>query len=95
MASPLTRIIRKQFPGAYLTAEAATTIGRSESTLVRWRKLGVLTPSLWYEAGNVRVWLYSDDDIQQGKALARTARIRTIRRTSNGEMGEKAVQDHV
>jgi len=60
--------------GFYTTADAARLIRRSPDTLARWRKgkSPVFKPSKSMKVGKTKVWLYSEDDIEKMKDIARS-----------------------
>jgi hypothetical protein len=47
-------------------------IGRSRDTLRRWRISEEFVPSFKMDAGELEVWLYSDDDIERLRKFAAT-----------------------
>lgn len=56
--------IASQVPsGAYTRSQASKMIGRSVDTLKRWHKTGLVIPSTSLQAGQLKVWLYTDSDI--------------------------------
>lgn len=61
-------------PRCYLISEAAKKCGRSVDTLRRWHKTGRIEPSLFYDFGKTRVWLYSESDITKLKKMAEVTR---------------------
>jgi DNA-binding transcriptional MerR regulator len=50
---------------------AAYLVGRSVDTLKRWHKQGLCVPSQSMQAGKLRVWLYTDDDMMKLREVAR------------------------
>jgi DNA-binding transcriptional MerR regulator len=54
----------------YTRSRAARLINRSPDTLKRWHKSGLFIPSGNMSAGKLKVWLYSDSDIQTLKEVA-------------------------
>lgn len=72
MNSALQRKIKTMFPDTYFASEIATAIGRSDSTVKRWRKQGVLLPTFRATVSDVHVWLYSEADLKKAKELAST-----------------------
>jgi hypothetical protein len=58
--------------GWHLVGEAASLIGRSKDTLKRWHAEEVLIPSGTMDYGQLEVPLYSEDDIKEGRRIART-----------------------
>lgn len=54
----------------YTRSRAAYLVNRSPDTLKRWHRLGLCVPSSSMQAGKLRVWLYTDDDIKQLKDFA-------------------------
>lgn len=64
--------IGTKVPDGYHTrSKAAVLIGRHPDTLRKWRKEGMLIPSAWMKAGKLKVFLYDDEDIAEGKRIAR------------------------
>lgn len=57
--------------GYYTRAAAARVIGRHPDTLTAWRKHGILIPSAYMKAGKLDVYLYSEEDIAEGKRIAK------------------------
>jgi len=55
----------------YTRSRAARLVNRSPDTLKRWHKSGLCIPSGNMSAGKLKVWLYSDGDIQALKEVAR------------------------
>jgi DNA-binding transcriptional MerR regulator len=66
----MTRKMRREHPEYYSTSEAVELIGRSRTTLIRWRKNGILVPAHRQRMGTTDVYLYSEQDIERGKDLA-------------------------
>lgn len=64
--------VRAMSPPRYTTTEAARLVGRSEDTLVRWRKDEVFVPKEKRAFGSVEVWLYNEDDIAAMKEISKT-----------------------
>lgn len=60
--------------GWHLVSEAAELVGRSADTLTRYRKEGTFIPSGHMKVGTLKVYLYSEADIVELKALAETIR---------------------
>ena len=50
---------------------AAYLVGRSVDTLKRWHKQGLCVPSASMQAGKLRVWLYTDEDMLKLREVAR------------------------
>lgn len=50
--------------GYYLRADVARLTGISTSTLIRWHKVGHIEPALFQDHGSVRVWLYSQEQVE-------------------------------
>lgn len=75
MDSPLLTAIKQYCKDegitAYTTAQAAEKIGRPVDTVRRWRKRGVLVPSLCVAFGDLDVYLYSPDDIKRLRAYGK------------------------
>lgn len=66
--------VRAMSPPRYTTSEAARLVGRSEDTLVRWRKDDVYVPNEKRSFGAVKVWLYTEADIALMKDLCKQIR---------------------
>ena len=60
--------------GTVTTATAAFLVNRSVDTLRRWHKKGEFVPSSSMQAGQLTVFLYTDEDIQKLKEFARRQR---------------------
>jgi DNA-binding transcriptional MerR regulator len=56
----------------YTRNQAALIVERSYDTLRRWQRQGLCVPSQEMTAGKLKVWLYSESDLEQLKYLART-----------------------
>ena len=63
--------VREMDPPRYTTTDAARFVGRSADTLIRWRKDGTYVPTESKDFGQVRVWLYTKEDIASMKALSK------------------------
>lgn len=64
-------MVRRMSPTRYTVNEAASLVGRSPDTLVRWRRAGIYEPSDSMKVGSLTVWLYTDDDIRYMKEMAK------------------------
>ena len=66
--------VRAMSPSRFTTSEAARLVGRSEDTLIRWRKAGVFVPdeSNRVRYGSLLVWLYTESDIEDMKQISKT-----------------------
>lgn len=64
--------IRAMSPPRYTVSEAAKAVGRSEDTLVRWRKNGTYMPSERRVFGSIGVWLYTEQDIVRMKQIKKS-----------------------
>lgn len=53
-------------------SRAAYLVNRSPDTLKRWHRTGICIPSDSMQAGKLKVWLYTDDDIKRLKETALT-----------------------
>jgi DNA-binding transcriptional MerR regulator len=60
--------------GWYTCSGAARKVGRSADTLRRWHREGWCRPSGWKMNGDLKVWLYSEEDIAEMRKLIKTAR---------------------
>lgn len=59
-------------PDGWLTqSEVARAVGRHPDTIKVWRKRGVYVPSGYLDAGKTKVWLYSPEDVDAMKAIAK------------------------
>ena len=57
--------VRSRIPdGYYLRTDVARLTGVSVSTLIRWHKIGHLEPMKFQDHGAVRVWLYSEAQVE-------------------------------
>ena len=65
-------LVRQMDPPRYTRAMAAKKIGKDIDTLKRWKKAGVSSPSEQRPFGQLTVGLYTDDDIDAMKKIART-----------------------
>jgi hypothetical protein len=71
MASPLSLLIRRNYPDYYTTTEIASIIGRSKATVERWRKDHKLEPASYAKAGSTTVWLYDEANLAYARELAK------------------------
>lgn len=60
--------------GRYTRTEAAKLVGRSVDTLKRWHHQELTIPSECMQAGKLRVWLYTAEDMDHLKEIAATQR---------------------
>ena len=58
--------------GTYTTSGAAYVVNRSPDTLRRWRRQGLCVPSQKMQAGQVSVFLYTAEDIEKLRLIARS-----------------------
>jgi hypothetical protein len=65
---------RQTPPHRHTRVAAAYLAGRSVDTLIRWQKKGLVVPSDYMQAGKLKVWLYTDDDILELRKAALTQR---------------------
>lgn len=72
----INEAVRKMHPPKYTTTQAAALVGRDPQSLKRWSKKGYFTPSeaAWF--GSVLVPLYTDEDIDKMRLLAKGKRIK-------------------
>lgn len=57
--------VRANVPeGYYLRTDVARLTGVSVSTLIRWHKIGHLEPDRYQKHGSLRVWLYSEAQVE-------------------------------
>ena len=68
----ISEIVREMVPTRYTTSQAAALVGRSVDTLRRWREDGVFEPSDHRDFGHTRVWLYTREDIDNMRKIARS-----------------------
>lgn len=62
--------LRESIPdGWYTRAEAAAKIGRHYDRLRAWHRDGTFVPTAYVERGKLRVWLYSEEDIEALKKI--------------------------
>lgn len=68
--------VREMSPPRYTTVQAAELIGKSPDTLRRWRDgpEPVYAPGHFAQFGKVKVPLYTREDIQAMKRIAKTMR---------------------
>lgn len=64
-------VVRRTHPDLYSTQDVADWVGRSKDTIERWRREGILVPSRYMKVGRMKVWLYTEEDVHQARALAR------------------------
>lgn len=51
--------------GFYLRTDVSRMTGISTSTLIRWHKAGHLEPERYQEHGVLRIWLYSESQVEE------------------------------
>lgn len=68
----ISEIVREMNPPRYTTSQAATMVGKHVDTVKRWRDSGVHVPSDEATFGTTKVWLYTREDIEQLKKIAKT-----------------------
>lgn len=62
----------QQLPeGMYTRGQVATKIGKSRDTIRRWHENGTYRSTHQQKFGAVSVWLYTDEDVQAMKQIAR------------------------
>lgn len=66
--------VQRMSPPRYTVSEAAKMIGRNADTLTRWRKQGLCVPSDRAAFGQLTVHLYTDDDIEALRVVAKSIR---------------------
>ncbi len=66
--------VRRMSPTRYTVNEAAARVGRSPDTLRRWRLDGTYMPSDTMQAGSLTVYLYTDQDLENLKRIAKKKR---------------------
>lgn len=70
MSSPQVALLRRDYPEFLLEGDVAGIIGRSHSTVRRWRRQKRIMPSHYVDQGSTRIWLYTHDDLEQVKKLS-------------------------
>lgn len=65
---------RQTPPHRHTRVAAAHLTGRSVDTLKRWHKKGLMVPSDYMQAGKLKVWLYTDEDILRLRKVASSQR---------------------
>lgn len=68
----ISSMVRRMTPTRYTVAEASKILGRHPDTLTRWRKSGLYSPSDSVIVGQLKVWLYTDKDLEEMKKLTKT-----------------------
>lgn len=64
--------IGRNAPENTVTASgAAYLVNRSPDTIRRWHRKGICVPSQSMQAGQLTVWLYTQDDIKKLREVAR------------------------
>lgn len=63
--------VREMFPPRYTVSQAADLVGKDVDTLKRWKRQGVFAPSDRRSFGKLDVDLYTSEDIQAMKKIAR------------------------
>lgn len=70
----ISESVRAMSPPRWTTSQAAETVGRSVDTLKRWAKEDIYRPSDSASFGSTVVPLYTEQDIEALKYLARTTK---------------------
>jgi len=87
-SSPQIELLRREHPNLMTERDVAEKVGRSHSTIKRWRNRGLLTPTFYRDLGSIRVWLYNNDDLAQATQLA--AEIKRGRKRASPEENKPA-----
>lgn len=68
--------VREMSPPRYTTSQAADLVGKSEDTLRRWRsgRDPVYSPAHFAQFGQVKVPLYTREDIEEMRRIAKERR---------------------
>lgn len=74
MSSPQVDLLRRDYPDLLIEADVADIVGRSQSTIRRWRREKRITPTHYADQGSTRIWLYTKDDLNRVKVLSYTIR---------------------
>jgi len=73
---PVGNGIQAIVPEGYHTrTEAARLTERDRDTLRRWHKTGTFPATHFVQAGKLKVWLYSDEDIEKLRNIAAEMKI--------------------
>lgn len=72
MPSGLHYIVRRDHPEFFTTQEVAAIVRRSKETIERWRWEGILVPTHSTQIGKISVWLYTEEEVDKARQLART-----------------------
>lgn len=67
----INEVVAQMRPPRYTTAQAAALVGRTEDTLSYWRRQEIFTPSERRKFGKTEVWLYTQQDIEQMRQIAK------------------------
>lgn len=59
---------------AFTVGEVAAQIGKSTSTVRRWRQDGHVVPTIALYQGNARLPLYTEEDVARAAVMAQTVR---------------------
>lgn len=63
--------VRRMYPPRYTRSQAAVLVGRDVDTLKRWQRDGVFGPSDTARFGRTVVHLYTDEDIEAMRQIAK------------------------
>ena len=74
MPSPQVELLRREYPDLLLEADVAANVGRSHSTIKRWRREGRIAPAHYVDQGSTRIWLYSEENLAAVKQVAAVTR---------------------
>lgn len=62
--------VTRQIPeGMYTRTQVAELVGVSVNTVRRWHDRGVYVPEHSQQFGDLKVWLYTDDDVAPMKTI--------------------------
>lgn len=70
MSSPQVALLRRDYPGLLLEGDVADIIGRSHSTIRRWRRENRIVPTHYVDQGATRIWLYTEENVQRVREIA-------------------------
>lgn len=75
MAEPSIDKVLARLPiTAFTVGEVAAQIGKSTSTVRRWRQTGLVVPTIALYQGEARIPLYTESDVERAKAAVQSVR---------------------
>lgn len=74
--------------GWYTLSQASDLVGRSRETIKRWHSSGTYRATNQMRVGKLRVWVYSDEDIQNMREVAESMQFGRPRKDQKSDGGK-------